>query len=195
MRCNGPRAMPGADLWLPLRGEYTRSPRSARVSRRRRLARPTGLPRSSQTQIAEVFVLAKLPPNEGDLSVEHLGGVRRPSASYLWAGSGVATVTGFADEVGYGSCTHGPSPITGVPRPGRVWLGPGDARRTEHERRGLPRENHRANRRTTGGAQAHARRGLARQLVPGFCESDFHRAGVIATVVIEWQRGNPLRGS
>jgi hypothetical protein len=26
MRCNGPRAMPGADLWLPLRGESTRSP-------------------------------------------------------------------------------------------------------------------------------------------------------------------------
>jgi hypothetical protein len=26
MCCNGPRAMPGADLWLPLRGEYTRSP-------------------------------------------------------------------------------------------------------------------------------------------------------------------------
>jgi hypothetical protein len=26
MRCNGPRAMPGAGLWLPGRGEYTRSP-------------------------------------------------------------------------------------------------------------------------------------------------------------------------
>src|ERR1700679_958530 len=26
MRCNGPRAMPGADLWLPLRGAYTRPP-------------------------------------------------------------------------------------------------------------------------------------------------------------------------
>ena len=26
MRCNGPRAMPGADLWLPLRGEYTTYP-------------------------------------------------------------------------------------------------------------------------------------------------------------------------
>jgi hypothetical protein len=25
MRCNGPRAVPGADLWLPLRGESTRS--------------------------------------------------------------------------------------------------------------------------------------------------------------------------
>jgi hypothetical protein len=31
--------------------------RSARVSRPRRLARPTGLPRSSQTQVSEVFVL------------------------------------------------------------------------------------------------------------------------------------------
>jgi hypothetical protein len=41
--------------------------RSARVSRPRRLARPTGLPRSSQSQVSEVFVLAKLTPNEGDL--------------------------------------------------------------------------------------------------------------------------------
>jgi hypothetical protein len=55
--------------------------RSARVSRPRRLARPTGLPRSSQTQVSEVFVLAKLAPNEGDLSVKHLGGVRRPAHS------------------------------------------------------------------------------------------------------------------
>ena len=55
--------------------------RSARVSRPRRLARPTGLPRSSQTQVSEVFVLAKLTPNEGDLSVKHLGGVRRPAPS------------------------------------------------------------------------------------------------------------------
>jgi hypothetical protein len=28
-----------------------------------------------------VFVLAKLTPNEGDLSVKHLGGVRRPAPS------------------------------------------------------------------------------------------------------------------
>ena len=85
---SGPRAMPGADLWLPLRGEYTRS---ARVSRPRRLARQTGLPRSSQNSVSEVFVLAKLTPNEGDLSVKHLGGVRRPApsaGSCLGAGSG-----------------------------------------------------------------------------------------------------------
>jgi hypothetical protein len=31
-------------------------------------------------------------------------------------GSGVATVTGFAEEMGYGPCTHEPYPITGDPR-------------------------------------------------------------------------------
>jgi hypothetical protein len=65
--------------------------RSARVSRPRRLARPTGLPHSSQTQVSKGFVLAKLTPNEGDLSVKHLGGVRRPSpsaGSCLGAGPG-----------------------------------------------------------------------------------------------------------
>ena len=54
---------------------------TAVVSRPRRLARPTGLPRSLQPQVSEVFVLAKLTPNEGDLSVKHLGGVRRPAPS------------------------------------------------------------------------------------------------------------------
>jgi hypothetical protein len=44
-------------------------------------ARPTGLPRSLQPQVSEVFVLAKLTPNEGDLSVKHFGGVRRPAPS------------------------------------------------------------------------------------------------------------------
>ena len=107
------------------------------VSRPRQLARPTGLPRSSQTQVSEVFVLAKLTPNEGDLSVKHLGGVRRPAPSagsclgrgqetraqrgfVLRAGSGVATVTGFAGESGYGPCPHGPYPNTGDPRPARA---------------------------------------------------------------------------
>jgi hypothetical protein len=51
------------------------------VSGPRRLARPPGLPRSSQTPVSEVFVLAKLTPYEGDLSVKHLGGVRRPAPS------------------------------------------------------------------------------------------------------------------
>ena len=62
-------------------GHAATARRSARVSRPRRLARPTGLPRSSQTQVSEVFVLAELTPNEGDLSVKHLGGVRRPAPS------------------------------------------------------------------------------------------------------------------
>jgi hypothetical protein len=45
------------------------------------LARPTGLLPISQTQISEVFVLAKLAPKQGDLSVRHLGGVGRPAPS------------------------------------------------------------------------------------------------------------------
>jgi hypothetical protein len=43
------------------------------------LARPTGLLPISQTQISEVFVLAKLAPKQGDLSVRQLGGVVRPA--------------------------------------------------------------------------------------------------------------------
>jgi hypothetical protein len=55
----------------------------------------------------------------GDLSVRHSGGVGRPAPSAgsgTPAGSGVATVTGFAGESGYGPCTHGPYPNTGDPR-------------------------------------------------------------------------------
>ena len=63
------------------RGHAATAWRSARVSRPRRLTRPTGLPRSSQNQVSEVFVLAKLTPNVGDLSVEHWGGVMRPTPS------------------------------------------------------------------------------------------------------------------
>src|ERR1700722_2182591 len=36
------------------------------------------------------------------------------------AGSGVATVTGFAGESRYGPCTHGPYPNTGDPRPAQA---------------------------------------------------------------------------
>jgi hypothetical protein len=61
-------------------GHAATARRSARVSRPRRLARPTGLLRSLKPQVSEVFVLAKLTPNEGDLSVKHLGGVRETRA-------------------------------------------------------------------------------------------------------------------
>jgi hypothetical protein len=44
------------------RGHAAHAWRSARVSGPRRLARPPGLPRSSQTPVSEVFVLAKLTP-------------------------------------------------------------------------------------------------------------------------------------
>jgi hypothetical protein len=63
------------------RGHAANAWRSARVSGPRRLARPPGLPCSSQTPVSEVFVLAELTPNAGDLSVKHLGGVRRPAPS------------------------------------------------------------------------------------------------------------------
>jgi hypothetical protein len=75
------------------RGHAATARRSARVSRPQRLARPTGLPRSSQSQVSEVFVLAKLTPNEGDLSVKHLGGVRRPAPSAGAFQSGVQQTT------------------------------------------------------------------------------------------------------
>jgi hypothetical protein len=78
--------------------------RSARVSGPRRLARPTGLPRSSQTPVSEVFVLAELTPNAADLSVKHLGGVRRPApsaGSSLGRGQETRAQRGF--ELGAGS--------------------------------------------------------------------------------------------
>ena len=68
--------------------------RSARVSGPRRLARPPGLPRSSQTPVSEEFVLAKLTPKrrrpigqafgrgqETRAQRGYLGGVRRPAPS------------------------------------------------------------------------------------------------------------------
>ena len=143
----------------------TRRPRGARRGSRgaraalgaglptRPLARPTGLPRSLQPQVSEMFVLAELTPNEGDLSVKHLGGVRRPAPSAglggvrrpapsaglrVWAGSGVATVTGFAGESRYGPCTHGPYPNTGDPR--RALARSGD--RAERSGLQIPRFRH-----------------------------------------------------
>jgi hypothetical protein len=44
---------------------------------------------------------------------------RRPAVD-SGAASGVATVTGFAGESGYGPCTHGPYPNTGDPRTARA---------------------------------------------------------------------------
>jgi hypothetical protein len=55
------------------RAPDARPTRWARVSRPRPDARPTGLPRASPTMTSDVFVLAKLTPKEGDLSVKDLG--------------------------------------------------------------------------------------------------------------------------
>jgi hypothetical protein len=49
-------------------------------SRARRGTRPTGLPHSPQTPASKVFVLAKLTPQEGDLSVKDLGRGRETRA-------------------------------------------------------------------------------------------------------------------
>jgi hypothetical protein len=67
----------GAGLSTPPGGA---TQRSARVSRPRRGTRPTGLPRLPQTPASKVFVLAKLIPKEGDLSVMDLGRGRETRA-------------------------------------------------------------------------------------------------------------------
>jgi hypothetical protein len=65
--------------------------RSARVSRPRRGTGPTGLARSPQTPASKVFVLAKLIPKEGDLSVMDLGPGRETRAQRGALGRGRET--------------------------------------------------------------------------------------------------------
>jgi hypothetical protein len=100
-----------------------RRARSARVSRPRRLARPTGLPRSSQTQVSEVFVLAKLTPNEGDLSVKHLGGVRRPVPSACEFQGGVEQTTAQHQNLRFGLVSRAAARTINGERPRRLSYG------------------------------------------------------------------------
>jgi hypothetical protein len=65
-------------------------------------------------------LLSLLQTKETDRSSIWAGSGDPRPARVLWAGSGVATVTGFAGESGYGQCTHGPYPNTGDPRLARV---------------------------------------------------------------------------
>ena len=74
--------------------------RSARVSRPRRLARPPGLPRSSQTPVSEVFVLAKLTPKRRRPIGQAFGLGQRPAPSAGAFRGGVQRTTAQHQKAG-----------------------------------------------------------------------------------------------